>query len=61
MTEIKFITLTYGYGGKTYVRADAIIQMVEENDKTFVYTINSDAPMIVKESMDEILYDLSNL
>jgi hypothetical protein len=55
MEKIKFIPLTYGSDIKTYVKADTIVQLVEEEDKTFVYTINSDTPMIVKESANEIL------
>jgi hypothetical protein len=55
MEKIKFVPLTYGNDKKTYVKADTIVQLVEEEDKTFVYTINSDAPMIVKESANEIL------
>lgn len=61
MAEIKFILLTYSYGVKTYVKADAIVQMFEQDGNTYVYIIGCDAPMVVKESMDEILYDLSNL
>ena len=61
MSEIKFIPLTYSDGTKTYVKADAIVQLVEGQGCTFVYTINDGSPMAVKESMDEILYDLSNL
>lgn len=55
MKKIKFVPLTYTNDTRTYVKADTIVQLVEEEDKTFVYTINIDAPMIVKESMDEIL------
>lgn len=55
MEKIKFIPLTYSNDIKTYVKADTIVQLVEEKDKTFVYTINSDAPMTVIESANEIL------
>ena len=55
MEKIKFVPLTYGNDTKTYVKADTIVQLVEEKDKTFVYTVNSDAPIIVKESVNEIL------
>lgn len=61
MEEIKFIQLTYSDGKKTYVKADTIVQLVEGQDCTFVYTLNDSASMSVKESMDEILYDLSNI
>ena len=61
MSEIKFIPLTYSYDVKTYVKADAIVQMLEQDGNTYVYIMGCDSPMVVKESMDEILYDLSNL
>ena len=59
--EIKFIQLTYTTGMRTCVKADSIVQLVEGQGCTFVYTVNDDSPMAVKESIDEILYDLSNL
>jgi uncharacterized protein YlzI (FlbEa/FlbD family) len=61
MGEIKFISLTYINGTKTYVKADAIVQMFEQDGNTYVYIIGSNAPIVAKESMEEILYDLSNL
>lgn len=61
MEEIKFISLTYSDGTKTYVKADTIVQLVEGQGCTFVYTLNDSSPMAVKESMDKILYDLSNI
>lgn len=59
--EIKFISLTYSNGTNAYVKADAIVKMFELHGDTYVYIIDCDSPMIVKESMDEILYDLSNI
>jgi uncharacterized protein YlzI (FlbEa/FlbD family) len=53
--RIKFILLTAISGVKTYIRVDAIVQLVEEYDKTYLYTINDNAPMIVKEHMEEIV------
>lgn len=61
MTENKFIQLTYTTGMKTYVKADAIVQLVEGQDCTFVYTINDDSPMAVSESMDNIVHNLLTL
>jgi len=55
MEKIKFVPLTYGSDTKTYVRADTIIQLTEDGDKTCVYTSNTDTPMQVKEHVDEIL------
>ena len=51
----KFIPLTCIGGIKAYTKADAIVHLLEDEDKTYVYTINDDRPLIVKESMDEIL------
>ena len=53
--RIKFVLLTAISGVKTYIRVDAIVQLVEEDDKTYLYTINDSAPMIVKEHMEEIV------
>ncbi len=53
--RIKFVLLTAISGVKTYIRVDAIVQLVEEDDKTYLYTINDSAPMIVKERMEEIV------
>ena len=58
MVENKFILLTYSDGTKTYVKADAIVQLVEGQGCTFVYTINDGSPMTVKESMDNIVHNL---
>jgi hypothetical protein len=55
MEKIKFVPLTYGNDTKTYVKASAIVRLFEENGKTYVYIENSDTPMIVKESVNEIL------
>ena len=55
MEKIKFVLLTYANGTKTYVKADTIVQLADSGDGPIVYTINSDTPMFVKESMDEIL------
>lgn len=51
----KFVSLTHTNNSETYIKADAIVQLIEGVDSTFVYTTNSGAPMSVKESMDEIL------
>lgn len=61
MLEIKFISLTYSDGTKTYVKADTIVQLVEGQGCTFVYTVNDGSPMAVKESMDEIVHNLLTL
>lgn len=61
MEELKFISLTYSDGTKTCVKADTIVQLVEGQNCTFVYTLNDSSPMSVIESMSEILYDLSNI
>ena len=53
--KIKFVPLTYSNDKKTYVKADTIVQLSEIDGKTYVYTINGEAPIIVKERMDEIL------
>lgn len=55
MEKIKFVPLTFDSGTKTYVRADTIIELTNQIDGTWVYTSNSDAPLKVKESIDEIL------
>ena len=56
MLETKFIQLTYYGGTRTYVKADAIVQLVEEKDGgSFVYILNDNSPMTVRESMDEVL------
>lgn len=55
MEIIKFVPLTFGSDTKTYVRADTIVQLSEDGDKTYVYTSNSDVPIKVKESVGEIL------
>jgi len=55
MDKIKFIPLTYISGAKTYTKVDAIVQLLEDEDKTYVYTINDERPMMVKESMDNIV------
>jgi uncharacterized protein YlzI (FlbEa/FlbD family) len=53
--RIKFVLLTALSGVKTYIRVDAIVQLMEEDDKTYLYIINDSAPMIVKERMEEIV------
>ena len=53
--RIKFILLTSTSGMKTYIKADTIVQLFEEGGKTFLYTINDNAPMEVKECMDVIV------
>jgi uncharacterized protein YlzI (FlbEa/FlbD family) len=53
--KIKFVLLTALSGVKTYIRVDAIVQLMEEDDKTYLYIINDSAPMIVKERMEEIV------
>lgn len=53
--KIKFVSLTYYSDIKTYVKVDAIVQLIEGDGETYVYTINSDVPIIVKERVDEIL------
>ena len=53
--KIKFVPLTYTNGTKTYVKADAIVQLEEMGNETYVYTIGNDAPLYVKERVDEIL------
>lgn len=53
--RIKFVLLTALSGVKTYIRVDAIVQLLEEDDKTYLYTINDNAPMMVKEHMEEIV------
>ena len=46
MEKIKFVQLTYDGDVKTdgevkiYVKADAIVQLVEDGDKTFIFTVN---------------------
>lgn len=55
MEKIKFVSLTYANGTRTYVKADTIVQLADGADKTFVYTINDESPMLVKESMDDIV------
>lgn len=61
MEKIKFVQLTYDGDVKTddevkiYVKADAIVQLVENGGKTFVFTINGETPTAVKESASEIL------
>jgi hypothetical protein len=55
MEKIKFVPLTYSDNTKTYVKADTIVQLIEGEDKTFVYTINDTSAMFVKESVNEIL------
>ena len=53
---IKFIPLTFSKSNiKTYVKIDIITQLTEIEDETWVYTINDTTPMIVKESVGEIL------
>lgn len=50
----KFVQLTYGGDVKTddevkiYVKADAIVQLVENGGKTFVFTVNGETPIAVK-------------
>lgn len=61
MEKIKFVPLTYCSDTKTYVRADTIIQLTEDGDITFVYTSNTDAPMRVKERVDEILAKIGGI
>jgi uncharacterized protein YlzI (FlbEa/FlbD family) len=53
--KIKFVLLTALSGVKTYIRVDAIVQLMEEDDRTYLYIINDSAPMIVKERMEEIV------
>jgi uncharacterized protein YlzI (FlbEa/FlbD family) len=53
--RIKFVLLTALSGVKTYIRVDAIVQLMEEDDRTYLYIINDSAPMIVKERMEEIV------
>jgi uncharacterized protein YlzI (FlbEa/FlbD family) len=53
--KIKFVLLTALSGVKTYIRVYAIVQLMEEDDKTYLYIINDSAPMIVKERMEEIV------
>lgn len=61
MEKIRFVQLTYGGDVKTddevkiYVKADAIVQLVENGGKTFVFTINDEMPVAVKEGVGEIL------
>ena len=55
MEKVKFVPLTFGSDTKTYVRADTIIELTAYADNTYVYTSYSEAPMRVKESVDEIL------
>lgn len=55
MNKSKFIQLTFLGGIKRYVRADAIIELYEDDGKTYVYIMNSGAPIFVKESTGEIL------
>ncbi len=55
MEKIRFVPLTFGSDTKTYVRADTIVELSEDGDKTSVYTSNSDVPIKVKESVGEIL------
>lgn len=61
MEKIKFVQLTYNGDVKTddevkiYVKADAIVQLVEDGDKTFIFTVNGETPTAVKESVGEIL------
>lgn len=55
MDKIKFVPLTYTNGEKTYIKADTIVQLQEVGDDTCVYTIGNDAPLYVKERVDEIL------
>jgi hypothetical protein len=53
--RIKFVLLTAISGVKTYIRVDAIVQLIEEDDRTYLYMINDSAPMMVKEHMEEIV------
>lgn len=53
--RIKFVLLTAISGVKTYIRVDAIVQLIEEDDRTYLYMINDSAPMMVKEHMGEIV------
>ncbi len=61
MEKIKFVQLTYDGDVKTdgevkiYVKADAIVQLVEDGDKTFIFTVNGETPTPVKEGVGEIL------
>lgn len=55
MEKIRFVPLTFGSDTKTYVRADTIVELSEDGDKTSVYISNSDVPIKVKESVGEIL------
>ena len=56
MNAIKFIPLTFSKSNiKTYVKIDIITQLTEIEDETWVCTINDTTPMIVKESVGEIL------
>jgi hypothetical protein len=53
---IKFISLTYDSSNtKTYVKVDAIVQLQEGENATYVYIVNDDVPIVVKESINEIL------
>lgn len=51
----KFVSLTYVDDTKTYIKADAIVEMYEEKGRTCVFTINSDVKRNIKESVDEIV------
>ncbi len=55
MEKIRFVSLTLDSGTKTYVRADAIMQLMEESGKTFVFIANDKLPIAVKESVSECL------
>lgn len=57
---MKFISLTYLGGEKTYVKADAIVQLEKNEYGTNVYTINDNRPMPVKENMEEILGEIES-
>ncbi len=55
MEKIRFVQLTYDSGTTTYVKADAIQQLIEERGKTFIFIGDNCSPICVKESTSEIL------
>ena len=52
---MKFISLTSWNGEKIYIKADAITLFTRGANKSYVYTIGDDEPVIVKDDIEEII------
>ena len=55
MSKSKFIQVTFLGGIKAYIRADAIVDLYEDEGKTHVHTVFGGGARKVQESVDEIL------